>query len=219
MNIPSGYFNIKFSDLLTAVISFLGLSGIVVSILANSNSINDNERALRSNIDINMNNWSFDLDKVLVDHPELRKYILDTVNVGPKDSNLFGGLPVKRIEGGMPIPLRGDTLERLKPVADLLIDCFDGILSNKEYFKEGSNKKELQDRTNWIIWVYESFTRSPILAQDFKRTQNWYGREINILYGDWEKCIDSATHKNDSTGLQVAVDDLMIYYGNKCRKK
>ena len=72
MNIPSGYFNIKFSDLLTAVISFLGLSGIVVSILANSNSINDNERALRSNIDINMNNWSFDLDKVLVDHPELR---------------------------------------------------------------------------------------------------------------------------------------------------
>jgi hypothetical protein len=191
-NKPESYFHHRLVELASLLLSTAGFVIIIINLI-------DTRGTIRSNIDLNMNNWSFEIDKVFIAHPECKKYFNDSVPIYSssqiKDHDTGGLTQYQRNICRIKPDTVSDTFyAQVKAVSDLMIDCFDGVLGNRQYFVRS-------DREYWIKWFYNNFNRSPILCKTLAETEDEFGDEIKELFKQWrnnkryEEALDSMKMK------------------------
>jgi len=153
-----------FWSLLVSVIGF----GLVVCTLLNNNealrnnvqqlrnnelALQTNGLALRNNVQQSMTKLTVDLDRLFVDHPDLRPYFNDAVN--PYGQTNF--------------PAASET-------AYLMLDVFDLAIGQAGTFKD-----QWTEAKGWTNWVADEFARSPFLRNQYELHPGWYGKEMRGL--------------------------------------
>ncbi len=181
------YFKLSFFEAVNILISLVGFIAVIYTVRVNVDALKLNDQAIKSNIDLNMNNWSFEMDRVFIECPDLRKFFFDSVTPLLDSADAKSYSILNRHPGTQSEIVSKQVYDKITSVSDLVIDCFDGILSNKVYFQDKKN------RDNWMYWIYNSFTRSPVLCKTFAQTPNEYGLEINELFKEWQQNIPADT--------------------------
>jgi hypothetical protein len=92
----------------------------------------------------------FEVDKILIEHPELRAYFYSD----------------KYIEKNSP------HYERVIAVSDLLLDYFDTVLLQMRHFPQ------VWPRQWWETYIKDTFTHSPILREHLISIKGWYTEEL-----------------------------------------
>jgi hypothetical protein len=95
--------------------------------------------------------FAIDMDKFLVDRPEIR-----AVLYGPLDG------------------ARDETAQREAAAAEMMIDLFEALLANSEHLGD-----DMSD--GWYAYICHVFQRSPALQSFWQANRNWYGTETRVL--------------------------------------
>jgi hypothetical protein len=116
-------------------------------------------KSLKTAIYANMSNWTFELDKTFLQHPELRPYF-------------YAG---KDMDPGDPLYLKAES------VAELLLDNFDSMLEFRPYFPGGAPHE------GWINWMHDSFESSPVLVRTIEKEWRQYEHgPVGSFYKNWK---------------------------------
>lgn len=119
---------------------------------------NANE-SLRTAVYANMSNWTFELDKAALEYPELRPYFAD----------------------GVDLPTTDPLYPRAAAMAEFTLDNMDSILEYERQFPSGTL------HAGWRNWIYDSFSRSPILVQTIEQLSAEYRPgPLWPIYEEWK---------------------------------
>jgi len=106
-----------------------------------------------------MSNWTFELDKAFLDHPELRPYFYDGKDIQQSD----------------PLYFRAETM------AEFILDNFDSIMKFDRTYPETLHE-------GWRNWIYDSFSRSPLLVRTMEKLKPEYEPgPAWPIYADWKR--------------------------------
>ena len=149
-------------------ISLLGFVGVIVSVIMNSKQVALNtaqlklnyqtatnaQLSLRNSTQQSMTTLTLDLDKLIIEHPELRQYLEDNANPHNDPTNY----------------------DRSVEAAIMTFDVFDVALS-----QAGTFKNQWSDPGGWTNWVIDDFKHSPFLREQYQIYQGWYGTNLTDL--------------------------------------
>ena len=112
-------------------------------------------QSIQSNVFTNMAAWTFELDKVFLEHPHLRPYFCSgkPLDSDPKDDDYY----------------------RVLTIAELTLDMIDSMLQ-----LEGHFPRDLP-LTGWKEWMRDCFRDSPVTCQVFEERRKWFVR-VQPLY-------------------------------------
>lgn len=119
------------------------------------------KKSIHYSVYLQMTNWTRDLDRDFIEHPELVRYFTRGDSIAPSDTNYI----------------------RAHEMAQQYLDDFDAILANKSYFDIDNTD---DSKEPWINWINDCFSHSPILCQKFEETERWYTPELKKTYEAWK---------------------------------
>jgi hypothetical protein len=102
--------------------------------------------SLRTGVYANMSNWTFELDKASLEHPELRPYFYDGKDIDESD-------PLYPTAAAM---------------AEFHLDTFDSIMEYNRSFAAA----DLHE--GWSNWMMNAFDASPILVHTIEKMRSEY---------------------------------------------
>lgn len=115
--------------------------------------------SLRTGVYANMSNWTFELDKAFIEHPELRPYFYDKKDIR-EDDPLFA---------------------KAAAMAEFELDNFDSIMEQERYFPAGSLHE------GWRRWIFNGFDKSPVLVRTIEQLRSEYeGGPGWEMYQEWK---------------------------------
>jgi hypothetical protein len=91
------------------------------------------------------------LDKILIDYPEARKYFYSGAHLAKDDPDY----------------------DRVASIADLFLDFMDGYYSSAKYLSI-----QVSDPEKWEAWFVEIFSNSPITCDRLKNSRDEYSDEL-----------------------------------------
>lgn len=150
------------------IVSLLGFTLVIISICINSCQLALNTRQselnyqaatnaelnLKVNAQQSMTKITMDLDKIIIDHPELRRYLESNANPHLDSTNY----------------------DRAVEAAIMTFDVFDMALA-----QAGTFKGEWTNPGGWTNWIIENFARSPFLREQYLKCASWYGPNMTAL--------------------------------------
>ena len=150
------------------LVSLLGFVGVIVSVFMNTKQLELNtaqlklnyqtatntQLSLRNSTQQSMTTLTLDLDKITIEHPELRQYLEDNANPHNDPANY----------------------DRAVESAIMTFDVFDVALSQVGTFKD-----QWSDPGGWTNWVIDDFKRSPFLREQYQIYHGWYGTNLTDL--------------------------------------
>lgn len=140
-------------SMISLAISVFGFGAILYGFKVTNES-------LRTSIYTEMSNWTFELDKTFLSHPELRPYFYSGKAIDEqKDAGLYS-LAIS--------------------VAELESDTMDSILELGEHFPAGAPNQ------GWQFWMEDTFNRSPIICKYLEDNRGQYVR-LYPVYEHWRK--------------------------------
>lgn len=149
-------------------VSILGFCGLIGSILMNSRQVSLNteqlrlnyqsatnaQLSLRNNTQQSMTKLTMDLDQVMINHPELCRYLEGNANPAKDPTNY----------------------DRAVEVAIMRFDVYDVALGQVDSFKS-----EWTNPGGWTNWIIDDFARSPFLRDQYRKYSDWYGPSLTGL--------------------------------------
>lgn len=134
-------------------ISILGFAAVWHSLKSNDIALQKNGLALRNNVQQSMTKLVVDLDRVYIDHPELRQYFNEGLDA------------------------HGTTnFVRASALAVTMLDVFDVAIGQCKTFRE-----EWTEPDGWTNWVVNEFANSSFLRGEYWQRTNWYGPDMLYL--------------------------------------
>jgi hypothetical protein len=135
----------------TVIVGIIGIVGLAVSLIVVAYQ-------LRQNSYITASEWTFDIDKVFIEHPDLRPYFYEGKNIEQKEPD------AKRY--------------MVTSTAELILDSMDSMLDthNDSWPDEG-----------WRTRAEDVFRQSPVLRSRLEERRTWYCRRLYLKYLDWSK--------------------------------
>lgn len=152
------YFRMNFFELISIVISIAGFIIVILTLKDTENTLTAADSLIHAGLSSQMSNWTIEIDKSFIQHPELRPYFYDNI---PIDTN------------------SGD-YRRACNIAELMLDGFDAVMGNQYY------KLTVKEKDMWRKWIFACFKQSPILRQIFDDTRDWYSAEIGEIYHEYK---------------------------------
>lgn len=110
-------------------------------------------KSIKSNTHQNIYVQVQEFYKTLFQHPELRKYFYDNLEIG----------------------LEHKDYERCMILAEMIVDQFGHIVIEKDNFKE----KEYE---TWKPYIESIFQNSPIVRHFFNRNKSWYSDDLQKIF-------------------------------------
>jgi hypothetical protein len=135
-------------------ISFFGFIAVLVALHFNYEQSKAVEKSLANNVQQGMTKLTMDLDRLTIDHPELRPYLEGNANPDNDSTNKD-----RAVEGAI-----------------MTFDVFDVALYQMDAFKA-----EWSDPSGWTNWIVEDFRYSPFLRQEYQKYASWYGTNLTDL--------------------------------------
>jgi hypothetical protein len=142
------WWSLSLFELLTTIISVLGFAAVIWT-------IESGKKALTTNSYLQVYGWTYDIDKIFIEKPQLRHYFYEGDSILPNDSNY----------------------QQVEAIAEFMLDNFDAVLNNEDYFK-----KDLEAKKAWVNYIRCSFHSSPILRTEFKNNLSSYRKELEDVY-------------------------------------
>lgn len=144
---------IKPAELLTILITAAGLISLFV-LLNQTQEMAKQTRELSASLESTayqtITNQELDLDKMFVDHPELRSYFFEGKDTTPDDPNYT----------------------RVQAVADFELDVFDSFYSQAPHVPDITPGNPAW--TAWDTYIKDSFANSSALCRRLDSVQRWY---------------------------------------------
>jgi len=135
-------------------------------------TIRMSDEPIRRSLYLSMAQWTIDIDKVFIEHPDLRPYFYS----------------------GKEIELSDTQYNRALSVAEMVIDTMDSVLEHKGYFNGGAPHK------GWYHWIDDNFENSPIIRVCMLKYERWLeGGALLEYWKKWKKehpDLLAATQKN-----------------------
>ncbi len=126
----------------------LTLAGFVAIVL----TVRESQFTIHASYANQMTNWSIEIDKTFIEHPELRPYFYEGDTIMNDNPNYA----------------------KASAVAEEMLDVFDGIIGNRYY------KLDPTDEKIWRNWMISCFSKSPILCQKYCETLGWYPKVSEV---------------------------------------
>lgn len=92
------------------------------------------------------------MDKIFLEHPELRPYFYENIDISQITDD--------------------DTRRRVMIVAEYQLDYFDLVMTQLDYIPTDGDSQE--DKENWNKYFADSFAKSPALCKRIGDNPDWY---------------------------------------------
>jgi hypothetical protein len=135
-------------------VDYLSIGALLVSLVSLMVSIRFAKRGSENNAYDRATDLLLQIDRVIIEHPEVRPYFYDNQDLQPDD----------------PIA------PRVEAVAELILDAFEWIWRRQR----GLN---LKDQEGWRRYILECLDSSTTLCSYHKRHSEWYPAVESILKG------------------------------------
>jgi len=109
---------------------------------------------------------TLEMDKIFIEHPELRSYF-------------YGGQQITEEDRNYSLVLS---------IAEYQLDYFDATTTQLGYIPDDADK--LEDRETWQHYFADSFAKSPILCKRLNANRDWYMESLTSIAD--EKCNKSS---------------------------
>jgi hypothetical protein len=141
-------------ELLSLIISAAGFIAVIITIYLLNRQTRMSDRELRENLLIPLKTQQLELDKLFVEHPQIRKYFY---------------------QGEIISEDKSDEYARVAAVAEYMLDHFAAVMSHTT-----TDGKPLIS-TIWREYLKDCFVNSPILCTTLEKYSRWYPRELSNI--------------------------------------
>jgi len=138
-----------------SIVSICGFMIVIAALFLNLRQAKIVQKNLRNSVQQSMVKLTTDLDKIYVDHPEMREYV-------------YGGRNRRNWDV--------TDHQRAKAVAAFEFDVFDIAASQSKTFRDQWLTPEA-----WTNWIVDEFASSGFLRSQFQTNQSWYGKDMKEL--------------------------------------
>ena len=138
------------------IISFVGFALVSIGLFLNYHQSNIVAKNLRNSVQQSMVKLTTDLDRIYIDHPELRRFIY---------------------AGGKSDHWTAMNDEQAAATAVFAFDVFDIASSQVANFRDQWATPEA-----WTNWITDEFAKSEFFQKQFLTNQSWYGPDMYSLY-------------------------------------
>lgn len=146
-------------EFFSLIVSIAGFVAIIVTIILTRSQTTSMAQSLKENIHEISSNQMFDMDKVFIDHPEMRPYFYARKDISENDPSY----------------------QRALAISEYLLDYFGSILVQRKRFPN------VWPSNWWYPYFTYVFANSPLLCRQLKETKEWYTEELSHIMNQGEK--------------------------------
>ena len=132
------------------IVAALGFIAVIVSLFFLIRQTRFVAKTLKAALVDSLSNRQYDIDKLFIDQPEIRKYFYD----------------------GADTPTTGSVeYARVTATAEYILDFFVMVLIQKDEYTD------LLPRDWWLAYIKDMLTNSPVLCEVLEHRKEWYRKE------------------------------------------
>ena len=155
--LKNGFASLSFYEWLTLAISVISTTSLAFIWY----QVKQTSASLQASAYATIGNYTMDLDKIFLEHPELRPYFYE----------------------GQPITKDDKNYHTVMAIAEFQLDFFDATMTQLEIRPRESGVEMAEEKKTWDNYFADSFKNSPALCQRFRELslKGWYRQNLEDI--------------------------------------